>query len=183
MNRRGFSIVEIMGIASIIGVLIAMAKPPLIAAQVRARETSAVGYLGAAMAGLELFRGDYSMYPPGTQWKANIFPQGRVATYVPVVFYMDCNNTTNASVPPGYTGGLLPNGYVCQYKGDSGTAYNEYYFLKLRPKTNLTGKRVFVVSNIFDMRHCLGLDTNIANLMTTAPLMATLDQPPAACPP
>lgn len=182
MNRHAFTIVEIMMVVAIIGVLTAIAIPKIVRLQMNAREQTAINHLKVAVTGLEAYRSTQPLYPPGTQWKACLFPQGTKPVYLSPIFYMDCNNTTNAAVPPNYTGGLLPNGYVCHYKGDAAMIYNEWYTLKLRPKSNNTGSRVFVASNLFGERHCLGLETDINNLLNTGPNMATLDQKPKPCP-
>ena len=63
MNKKGFTIIELLVVIVIIGILVALALPNLFAAQARGRDTDRKNELSNAQKQLETYFGDNGEYP------------------------------------------------------------------------------------------------------------------------
>ncbi|NUP92887.1 MAG: prepilin-type N-terminal cleavage/methylation domain-containing protein [Candidatus Omnitrophica bacterium] len=66
MNKRAFTLIELLIVIAIILILISIALPNFLAAQIRAKVARAEADLRAMTTALEFFRSEYRAYPIGT---------------------------------------------------------------------------------------------------------------------
>jgi general secretion pathway protein G len=65
---RGFSLIELLIVAAIIGLIVAIAVPNLVNAIQRGRQTRTVGDIKGLSTGLALYQQDYAKFPVSTDY-------------------------------------------------------------------------------------------------------------------
>jgi type II secretion system protein G len=66
LNRRAFTLIELLIVVAIIGILAAIALPNFLQAQIRSKTAHAMQELRNISSALELYRADNNDYPPNT---------------------------------------------------------------------------------------------------------------------
>lgn len=126
INRRGFTLVEIMIVVAIIALLAAVAIPNLLRARLNANESAAIGDTHALISALESYRAANGLFPTALGNLSDATP-----SYI--------NSTLTGG--SGANGATNYHGYAFTY---AQTNSQNSYTLNMRPVTfQTTGERSF----------------------------------------
>jgi len=161
VKRRGFTLIEVMVVVSIVALLAVVAIHSLIRSRVAAIESTAIANLRTLTNSLEMYRSVNQRYP--SDWQAEMYTNAD-PDFGPPAF--------NASMA-----GSAIQGYVYTYTplpaGCSSTCSD--YTLSSVPQTfGTTGSRAFFIDRSSVIRHCTGAGPADATGQPVA-------QPPSAC--
>lgn len=177
MNKRGFTLVEIMIVVAIIALLAAIAIPNVLRGRTTANESAAIGNTRALVSSLEMYRSVNNAYPTAglTDYRDMMYGTDCLAATVPVPDFGPPSFCKTLNGDDLTTGGLV-QGFKWTYAGVAGGAT---YTLSATPQAvNTTGTRSFFANETGLVRHCTtGTQDKAATVASP-----TIDAAVVACP-
>ena len=148
-TERGFTLVEIMIVVTIVALLAAIAIPNVLRGRTTANESAAVGNMRALISSLEMYRSVNNAYPTTAQ------------TWMTRMYGADCAAGTQPApdfAPPSFCVQLTPGpglvqGYNYTYT-EGPTAGATYNLITLPSTAGTTGTRSFYTNESGIIRHC-----------------------------
>lgn len=120
MNKKAFTLIELLTVIAIIGVLSGMLLPVLSQARERAKETNCRVTINSIQTALGMYAVDYGMYPPSS----NSATQHNGNSHHGIA---DINNLVMALLSPSL-GGPYMDFKACNLIDDGGPDYDRYVF-------------------------------------------------------
>lgn len=140
-DERGFTLVEIMIVVSIIALLAAIAIPNVLRGRTTANESAAIGNLRALVSSLEMYRSVNNAYPANgaAAWQDDMYV-----------------NADPDFGPPSFSGDLVAGATIQGYDYTFvGVAAGTTYTLNAVPNAvGTTGTRAFLATESGLIRHC-----------------------------
>ena len=170
MNRKGFTLVEIMIVVAIIALLAAIAIPNVLRGRATANESAAIGNLRALTSSLEMRRSVNNAYPLAADWLVNMYGANCLPGTTPDPDFGPPSFCVNLSA------GAVVQGF--NYLYGAGASPGNTYTLSVWPDAaGTTGTRAFLADQTGLIRHCEADDAADRAAVTDP----TIDAAPIPC--